>query len=166
MNEEKEYRTIHLTKNKIAIVDANDYEWLSKWKWQASWNQSSQSYYAVHSMKVAGKTIKVSMHRLILGLNPGDIRNGDHRNHDTLDNRRNNLRIATFSQNKQNSLRRKDNNSGFKGVSWDSEKRKWRVRIAVDGRPIRLGRFASLELAHAAYCDAAKKYHREFFNEG
>lgn len=56
------------------------------------------------------------MHRAILGLESGDKRTGDHINHNTLDNRRPNLRIATVAQNCQNRKPHRNNKLGLKGV--------------------------------------------------
>jgi hypothetical protein len=87
----------------------------------------------------------------------------DHINGDPSDNRITNLRPATSSQNKTNSRRRSDNNSGYKGVSFDRSRQKWQARISVAGRSARrLGRFDCPVAAHAAYVAAAEKHFGEF----
>jgi hypothetical protein len=86
----------------------------------------------------------------------------DHKNGNSADNRWVNLREATVSQNLANQRIRSNNTSGFKGVTWDKAKRKWAAQIRVKGRHIHIGRFASAEEAHSAYCDAAKRHFGEF----
>ena len=162
-----EYRTIPLTKGQVALVDAVDYESLSQWKWFARWSKPMQSYYAMRSDYSEGhKTIY--MHRQILELGFRDKRRGDHREPSrTLDNRRANLRISSPAQNGANSRIRRDTRSGLKGVSYNDakcnrSKNKWHARITKNGCTIWLGRFATAEVAHEAYCEAAKRLSGEF----
>jgi hypothetical protein len=86
----------------------------------------------------------------------------DHINHDTLDNRRANLREATTSQNKMNERRRKDNTSGFKGVAWHKGRRKWCAHIGKDRVKYYLGYFLVVEDAARAYDAEARKRFGEF----
>lgn len=104
------------------------------------------------------------MHRFILGLVKGDRRQGDHKNGDSLDYRRHNLRVATSNQNNRNTLSRAANASGYKGVFYEPKcaRRPYRARICVDSKMIDAGRFATAEEAYAAYCEAAKVHHGEF----
>lgn len=152
---------IALTKGQFAIIDDADYEMVSRYRWRARWAKTSRSYYAVSRLPGSnGKCVTILMHRVILGLNYRDGLQGDHVNHDTLDNRRLNLRIASGVQNARNARKRSDNVSGFKGASaW---KNKWKAQIAVDGEIIYLGLYDTPEAAHTAYCIAATKYHGEF----
>jgi len=86
----------------------------------------------------------------------------DHINGDRRDNRPSNLREASASQNTMNGKRRSTNTSGFKGVSWRPDQKKWRAYIVKDGRQTSLGSFDSPEKAHAAYASAAALMHGEF----
>ena len=87
----------------------------------------------------------------------------DHRNTDSLDNRIVNLREATQSENLKNRGRQVNNKSGYKGVYQRRDTGKWSASIWSEGIERKLGsRFATAEEAHAAYCEAAKKYHGEF----
>lgn len=90
---------------------------------------------------------------------PGHI---DHINRIKSDNRISNLRIATIAENQWNTSTSLANTSGLKGVSWSASQKKWRARISVRGVMVWLGYFESKDEAHAAYCEAAKKYHGEF----
>jgi hypothetical protein len=145
------YRFIPLTKNQTAIIDATDFEWLSKFNWCASWNPHLRAFYA---QKGKG----VSMHRFILGCKAGEI--GDHINGNTLDNRRENLRKCTMAESNRNRKLHRRNRSGFKGVSLANGK--WEAVICIDGTDLRLGRYTSPQKAARAYDEAAKRYHGVF----
>lgn len=88
----------------------------------------------------------------------------DHINRDTTDNRIENLREATHTENQRNRAKGKKNTSGFKGVSWITREQKWMAGIKVDGKSYNLGYFSTSEKAHEAYQAAAIRYHREFAN--
>jgi hypothetical protein len=142
------FRYIPLTQGQNAIVDAADYDWLNQWNWFAVWAPNTKSFYAKRQPNIP-------MQRVIMG------GLADHKSHDTLDNRRQNLRPCTTEQNNLNT-RGYGRASNFKGVSWDKETRKWHARIRTKGRCISLGRFVSPEDAAKAYDEAAQKYHGEF----
>lgn len=104
------------------------------------------------------------LHRLILGLDHGDPREGDHINGDRLDNRQANLRIVTGRQNKQNQPvnRCSGRTSRFRGVCRTSDGA-WQAQIWLDGRNVHLGRFATEEEA-ARVATAARAEHFSHFN--
>ena len=158
------YRLIPLTQGQYAIVDAADYEWLMQWKWYAKWSTKTHSYYAMRQARVSeysGKRPVIRMHREILGLAPADERVVDHVNpRMTLDNRRENLRIAIPLQNCWNRGVQSNNKSGFKGVSHKGNT--FRARIRVHGKLICLGSRNTPEEASSLYRDAADKYFGNF----
>jgi hypothetical protein len=86
----------------------------------------------------------------------------DHKDTDRSNDRWDNLREATQSQNQHNKKRSKNNTSGIKGVSWSKERKKWLAQIAINGKTRNLGRFDSIEMARAAYKNASEELHREF----
>jgi hypothetical protein len=86
----------------------------------------------------------------------------DHINLDRGDNRWVNLRAADKRGNACNTGIRADNKSGFKGVCWDKDRRKWRADIKLPHIRKHLGLFADPAVAHAAYAQAAKKFFGEF----
>jgi hypothetical protein len=90
----------------------------------------------------------------------------DHKNRDQLDDRIENLRIASHSQNHANTCLQTNNTSGFKGVSWYSRGSKWEAYIKVDGRRIKLGYYADIREACNAYVEAAKKHFGDFHYAG
>ncbi len=154
-------KKIPLSRGQFALVDDCDFKDMSKYKWHALKNQSG-TWYAYRSYKYKKDFYrKISMHRQILDLGYGDKRQGDHRNHNGLDNQRHNLRLCTVQQNQFNQ-KVKSKTSKYKGVSWCQRTKKWFSLIQIDGRSIFLGRFYLEELAALAYDFAALRYHREF----
>ena len=150
-------KLIPLTDGAFAKVDAADYEELSRYKWRL------QEGYAVRSTpRVEGKQGIERMHRRLLGLLPGDPRDGEHEDLDKLNNQRYNLRAATRSQNVQNAPLRADNKSGFKGVSWRLDQGRWQAQINTGHRNRHLGYFSDPALAHEFRCLAADMCHGEF----
>lgn len=151
-------KEIQLTRGKVAIVDDDDYEWLNKWKWCAI--KRCNTWYAERRelKSISGKIIR--MHRLITCASTGEV--VDHKNRDGLDNRRNNLRKCTPSQNNSNSVAKRNSTSGFKGIYWDKHNKKWRATISIQGYPKHLGRFKNKVDAARAYNEAAIKHYGEF----
>lgn len=86
----------------------------------------------------------------------------DHINLNGCDNRWNNLRLATISQNGANIRAPSHNTSGTKGVHWDNKRRKWIAQIKVNRKLIFLGRFDTIESARKSYSIAAHEYFGEF----
>jgi hypothetical protein len=100
------------------------------------------------------------LHRLILNATRGMV--VDHINGNTLDCRRENLRICTNAENIKNCRLYSNSTSGYKGVCWEKGTKKWSAKIQVDKKRIFLGRFDDIELAYEAYKAASSKYHGEF----
>ncbi len=146
---------------KFAIVDAEDYSFLSRWKWQHSNNG-----YALRTTNVGGrvknggKRVTILMHRLIL--QPPDGMVVDHINGNKLDNRRENIRISSQSENCQSRRMAKNNTSGFKGVSWGERSKKWLSYITIKGKLKLLGEFKDPISAAIAYNMAARFYFKEY----
>jgi len=143
---------------KEVFVDDEDHDALSKYKWTAS--QARSTFYATRTDKLTGK--KISMHRHLLGLDFGDTRQGDHVDHNGLNNQKSNLRIATVQQNLRNRV--SHGRSKFLGVCFDKSRNKFRAHIKNSGKSIHLGRFELESDAAKAYNDAAIKIHGEFAN--
>ena len=147
---------------KICVVDPEDYEELSKYKWYAV--RSPRGFYAVRSAKAKnGRSGQknVRMHRVILKA-PED-KFIDHINHNGLDNRKSNLRICTMQQNTWNMRKQKGNcTSQYKGVTWRKDIGKWQARIICDGKRISIGFFDDEKAAAMAYDAKAKELFGEF----
>ncbi len=144
-------KTIPLTQGKVAIVSNEDYEYLSQWKW------SFHGKYAHRSEWIKGgkgKQIHHYMHRQLMNVPKG--LDTDHINGDKLDNRRENLRVCSRSQNNANMTKPSHNTSGFRGVSWDKRAKKWQARINKNGKLQYCARFEDK-------LSAAKAYNDKFF---
>lgn len=107
---------------------------------------------------------KVLAHRAAWALFYGQWPSGeiDHIDGDRSNNRICNLRIATKSQNQCNSKKSARNNSGFKGVHWNTRKNMWQAQIMLNKRQHNLGYFETAKDAHAAYAAASERMHGEF----
>lgn len=144
------------------LVDEEDYEILSKYNWhiRRCYSQNHECYYAGSHIN---KKL-VLMHRFLMGEPKGMV--VDHINHDKLDNRKENLRVCTFSDNRKNNNSYKNNTSGYKGVLWYDycKTPKWMAYIMVDNKQINLGYFDELEDAIRARNEAELSYFGDFAN--
>ena len=149
-------REIPLTQGRITLVDDDDFERVSQFRWRAYRNRDT--FYAIRSIKKPdGRWTTQHLHTFITGYIQTDHWNGD-----GLDNRRSNLRIATDNDNRRNSKLFQNNTSGYKGVSWDKGRRLWRVQVSVNGTTRYVGRYDDIIEAARAYDEAARKWYGEF----
>jgi hypothetical protein len=138
------------------LVSARDLEKVMSKKWHKSLGRLGIPYFACHK-PVSGK---IYLHRFIMNC-PSDMV-VDHISGNTLDNRRENLRICTQAENNRNLPKPKTNTSGYKGVYWNKEVQKWQSYIQINKKKKRLGSFKTPEEAYQAYCEASQKCHGEF----
>jgi hypothetical protein len=155
-------KLIPLTQGKVAIVDAIDYEWLMQFPWYARKCRKTGKFYAFRSLPNRGQ---IGMHRAIL--NPPDGFFADHKRPlNTLDNRRENLRVATGTQNRTNTASTLRGEAGYRGVKAITSRGKktdrWRASISINDVRIHLGCFDDPRAAALAYDAAAKIHHGEF----
>jgi hypothetical protein len=156
---------IPLNRGLVAKVDPCNVEKLSSNNWTAAWNPHTRSFVAVRVEQKNGKQQNIKMHRIIKGATDFHTK-VDHENHDTLDNRNDNLRICNNTQNICNSILRSDNTSGYKGVSYFRSRNKYRSYINLDGRQRHLGYFDTPEEASARREEVSKELHKEFAFSG
>lgn len=137
-----------------AIVDDEDFERLSKFKWHLNCKR-----YAYTTVWDGVKSKQYSMHRMVLKCPNGKC--PDHINGNGLDNRKSNLRAVTHQENTFNSKSHVDGSSKFKGVCWDKSRRRWYARIFKDGKSTHIGRFICELEAAKAYNEKAKELYGE-----
>lgn len=131
------------------IIDLEDVEKIKEYKWCYS-----------HGY-IGCDRLGIRIHRFILDCNKNDV--VDHINGNTLDNRKQNLRICSQQQNTMNNSNiRSNNTSGYKGVTWDKSKNKWTAQITVNYKNIHLGRYDKIEDAIKARQKAEIKYFGEY----
>jgi hypothetical protein len=148
-------KEIQLTQGKIALVDDEDFEYLSQWKWHFSNGYAARTVNIFHN--------KIWMHREVMKTPPE--MDTDHIDSNGLNNQKYNLRICTPSQNSRNRKKRKDI---YKGVGITANG-KWQASLMKDGVYVLRKTFDTPEAAARAYDEAARKHHGEFastnFNE-
>jgi|SRR3990167_679890 len=148
-------KQIPLTKGKFAIVDDEDFPRVNKYKWCYD-HEYARAYIGGGRQN----PVYVYLHRLVLNCTPGQMI--DHKNRNKLDCRKINLRTCSKSQNAVNSFLRKDNTSGFRGVSYHNLEHKYKAKIVVNQKVIHLGTFSDPIEAAMAFNKAAKSYRGEF----
>ena len=145
---------------KLCLIDLCDVEACKLITWHVDYSKDMNSFYTKGYVlnKNGKRNKKILIHRYLL--NPSNEFVIDHINHNTLDNRRNNLQIVNTTQNKQNLLKCQYNNksSGIKNVYWDKEYLKWRVALRINRVLKSFGRYNSIEDAERVAIDARRKY--------
>ena len=125
--------------------------------WFVKWNSCTESFYVRgNAPKVDGKSKGVYLHRLVTGAKKGQI--PDHLNHDTLDNRKENLRLVSHAENMQNRKGNQSNNtSGIRGVAWDGRIGKWMTYLNVNGKRTYFGNYHDKHEAEKVVTEARKR---------
>lgn len=139
------------------LIDQNDMEKIATfgpWSMNSSKKDKAKGrlYFAHNLPEVNGKRKCVKLHRIIAGAT--EWQTVDHRNGNTLDCRKENLRIVDTRTNVINAAQAKEN----RGITYEKKKKLWRARIQVFGKSVSLGRFKQLEDANEAYRKAENEY--------
>ena len=147
------------------LIDKEDLERLIKFdrRWSAAWREDSQSYYPMCSeyisIYVNNKTHY--LHRWIFNYPENTVI--DHINHNTLDNRRCNLRLTEQKKNLEHrNGKNKNNSSGYRNVFWNTAKSQWQVDLCKDYKRILIGFYDDVDIAGVAAEAARQKYYGEY----
>lgn len=144
-------------KVKTFLIDYADYADVS----QYSWAIDTRGYVSRKLPRNGQKKRKqIRLHTHLMNTPKGMVI--DHINRNPSDNRRQNLRICSYSLNSVNKRLQSNNTSGYRGVSWDNKLNKWQANITVNGFQMNLGRFLTKEEAAEAYRKAALAEFGEF----
>lgn len=139
------------------LVDDDNFDYLNQFVWKVI--KKVKTYKDVQSTHF-GRIVRMS--RLVMGITDPNVY-VDHKNGNTLDNRKENLRIATPKQNSRNIGKRRGNfTSIYKGVNWNKKSKRWTARISTDSGRKFLGYYATEKDAALAYNKAALEFHGEF----
>lgn len=144
--------------NKNVLIDDEDFEVVSQYKWFIN-KDSGKNLFYVRSTRAINGVRGMRLHRLLTNATTGTV--VDHINHNTMDNRKSNLRV--LPNNRANLLNRKinsNNKSGLRGVRWVKRDNKWRAEITVDGKSLYLGSSLDKYRCSEMYEKAREKFYR------
>lgn len=144
---------------RYTLIDEQDLPLIAGYTWHAN-SQNDWAYASTYPSRSLGPRKRITMHRMLMGAKAGET--VDHINHDTLDNRRCNLRICTLQQNSANSRTKSNNTSGYIGVSWNKKESMWQAYISVKGHRMNLGYYETAEDAAYMRDIAAQKYNADY----
>jgi len=139
------------------------YDEINQWKWTVlpryQPDGSIRTFYAartIHSVKTAGGTTELRMHRFITGARAGEI--PDHDDYDGLNNQISNLIVGTHADNQNTKRKHRNNKSGYIGVSWITKAGKWQATVQALGKSKNLGQFSCKHEAARVYNLAKRMY--------
>lgn len=144
------------------LIDDEDWEKVRQYKWRITPPKKNGEIYMRAHQYVNGRRVDISLHRYIMGCIYKDGKEVDHINHNTLDNRKCNLRFCTGQENNQNRRKPITNTTGYKGVYVSTGDNRWRARVKHNGKSTQIGTYGSPEEAARAYDAYIISLHGEF----
>ncbi len=145
------------------LYDDEDEQIISQHVWHIKkYYRNRNLFYAETAIYTSEKTVSLFLHRLILNITNSKIFI-DHRDHNGLNNQKDNLRVCTGVENRRNSRKTTlPKSSQYKGVSWHKQQKHWYARITINNKKEHLGYFNTEEEAALAYNNASEKHYGEF----
>lgn len=141
--------TVYDSKGRTFLIDTDMIEYVGRMKW----------FVQPDKQRVMSTESHITLHRYLLGSKCESI---DHINRNRLDNRMSNLRACTTMQNNMNRGRFKSNTSGYKGVTFDKSKGKYKASIGLGYKRIHIGYYCTAEEAGEAYKRRANELYGEY----
>lgn len=141
------------------LIDTEDFDRISSINssWWADRSSDGNGFYVSGEIREDGKRIKVRIHRFITNATNDYV--VDHKNHNKLDNRKENLRVVTHAENHQNREKAQSNShTGIRGVGWHKYTKKWYAHITINGKTKTLGYFDDIHEAEKVAIEARRKY--------
>jgi hypothetical protein len=141
-----------LTQRQVTVIDLEDLERVDKEysSLYANYNKNLKGYYANGRITINKKQKLMLLHRFITNVSDPKIK-ADHKNHDTLNNTKENLRVCTHQENLMNRKSHINTSSEYKGVSWFKRDCKWVAQIMYNNKQIYIGYFTNEIEAAKAY---------------
>ena len=124
---------------KTAQVDSSDYAQVTKYRWYLDIRG--------YSYKKGLNKNRLFMHQFIMGAYPDGKPEIDHIDGNKLNNRRGNLRFCTRAENSNNRRKYKNNTSGYKGISWNKQAKKWQCRLCFNSKAHYIGLYSDIKEA-------------------
>lgn len=156
---------IYLAQGFITLIDVENLPLVEQYKnrWYATWGKmgNTKVCYATTGIQNAdGKRERLYMHNLIMNPQPGQ--EVDHVHGVRLDNRKSELRLCSYFESQYRIRSRANSTSGYRGVVWNTQVKKWQAHITVDGKRKYVGGYHSAGRAHEECCKALTDLHGEF----
>jgi hypothetical protein len=151
------------------IIDTEDLEKLIKlnYSWHVVYMECTKSYYGRTTIYYRDEHNKrkgrvIYLHQIIMGIIDASV-HIDHKNHDTLNNTKNNLRVIEKNKNLKNRQGKNSNNkSGYRNVCWIEDCEKWVVQLQINGKNTMLGKFDDVDEAGSFAEKMRQKYYKEY----
>ena len=149
------------------LLDIDDLEKLKELNlpWHSGWVPNIQNYYimATQRYKENDKSIQKTIYLNIIATDPPEGMKVDHINHDSLDNRKRNLRVISNEENiKNRKSRNRNNTSGYRNVAYLKKTQTYVVQLQIDGKCVKFGEFDDVHEAGRIANEMREKYYGEY----
>jgi hypothetical protein len=142
-------KSIALTQNKFTLIDDEDFDRVSKYKWYARKDSKTNTWYAMRNYRTYGVHKTILLHRFITDAPKWfDV---DHKDRNGLNNQKGNLDVCEHSKNMMNRSKQKNNKSGYKGVTYHKTNKRFQATITFNGKQKHLGYYNTALEASKAY---------------
>jgi hypothetical protein len=154
-------KELKLTKGYVAIVDDEDFEIVSQWHWSAT--KCCDKVYARRTQRYGNKKVQVYLHRYLMNIHLCDKTVFcDHKDRDTMNNQKSNLRVCTAAENQRNKTKKRNGMHKYMGVS--ANHKRFSASLSLNGKRVYIGTYDTQEEAAIAYNKKKIEVHGDFVN--